>query len=79
MEYNSTYLMDLNPGCDTNMPSNGIYRNVEYRFQAEKLEIDFLKIAGNIPEIMPDFRDTIALNMYNELRIGTDHDGSRDL
>ncbi|KAF9195671.1 hypothetical protein BGZ50_003841 [Haplosporangium sp. Z 11] len=71
-------------GCNANIPSNCIYENVEYRIRVQEPVQGYLRIAGELIEIVEDFHDASGLNLYKEagwgLRIARlNYDGSRSV
>ncbi|KAF9356322.1 hypothetical protein BGX26_005427 [Mortierella sp. AD094] len=53
-------------GCDANIPSNCIYENVEYRFRVNQPVKGYLKVVGDVVEIVEDFYEGSGLNLYKE-------------
>ncbi|CAO3565474.1 unnamed protein product [Mortierella alpina] len=52
--------------CSKTMHSNCIYENVEYRFRVNGPIKGYLKIDGNLLEVVPSFKEASGLNLYKK-------------
>ncbi|KAF9954090.1 hypothetical protein BGZ72_004921 [Mortierella alpina] len=77
-------IVSSNGGCSKSIPSNCIYQNVEYRFRVNGPVEGYLRITGDIVEIVREFKDASGLNLYKQpgwgLRVAhINKDGSRSV
>ncbi|KAI8597058.1 hypothetical protein EDD21DRAFT_228891 [Dissophora ornata] len=70
--------------CNPDIPSHCIYENVEYRFRVSWPVPGYLRVVGNMVEIVGSFYDASGLSLIREpgwgLRVAKlNHDGSRSV
>ncbi|KAF9437599.1 hypothetical protein BGZ76_000123 [Entomortierella beljakovae] len=53
-------------GCDRKIPANCIYENVEYRFRVTRPMQGYLRVAGDMIDIVDDFYEGTELNLFQE-------------
>ncbi|KAG0014930.1 hypothetical protein BGZ82_001590 [Podila clonocystis] len=54
-------------GCNAEIKSNCINRNVDYRFRVHSPVQGYLRVVGNQVEVVEDFKRASSLNLYKEV------------